>query len=151
MELRKQVKTTLKPSRTVIHLDKSNHISTRHASTCRVDSKIEEHTGKESFAFAPMAYIERGVVKSKKSFWRLRTIADFFLAVVNFISIFFVTLFSMDKAETYRKGSGSGKKWDDGGAPGGPGGGPRRPPSGMSNVRGIDHSAPSACGSCCGG
>lgn len=50
----------------------------------------------------------------------------------------------MEKTDSYRKGSGSSKKWD-GGGPGGPGsgpygGGPRGPPRGMDNVRGIDHS-----------
>lgn len=49
----------------------------------------------------------------------------------------------MEKSNAYRKGSGSGKKWD--GGPGGPGsgpygGGPRGPPRGLDNVRGIDHS-----------
>ncbi|KAI4337784.1 hypothetical protein L6164_016159 [Bauhinia variegata] len=107
-----------------------------------------------------MAYVERGVVKSKKSLWRLKTITDFFWAIVNFIAVFFATMFSMEKSDAYRKGSGSGKKWD-GGAPGGPGGGPygggpRGPPRrGLDNVRGLDsvrqdHNAPPACGSCCG-
>ncbi|KAB1669822.1 hypothetical protein ES319_1Z008000v1 [Gossypium barbadense] len=65
-------------------------------------------------------------------------------------------MFSMEKSDAYRKGFGSSKKWD--GGPGGPGsgpygggGGPRRPPRGMDNVRGIDHSSLPACGSCCGG
>lgn len=43
----------------------------------------------------------------------------------------------MEKSETYRKGSGASKKWDGGGPYGG---GPRGPPRGMDNVRGIDHS-----------
>ena len=55
----------------------------------------------------------------------------------------------MEKSEAYRKGSGSGKKWD-GGGPGGPGSGPyggrpRGPPRGLDNVRGIDHSRFNAC------
>lgn len=53
----------------------------------------------------------------------------------------------MEKSDAYRKGSGSAKKWDGGGG-GGPGGsgrgpyggGPPRPPRGLDNVRGIDHS-----------
>ncbi|KAJ6930580.1 hypothetical protein NC652_014190 [Populus alba x Populus x berolinensis] len=90
-----------------------------------------------------MAYVERGVVKSQRSIWRLRTITDFFWAIVNFIGVFFSTMFSMEKTDAYRKGSGSSKKWD--GGPGGPGsgpygGGPRGPPRGLDNVRGIDHS-----------
>ncbi|KAL0351456.1 UNVERIFIED_CONTAM: hypothetical protein Scaly_1534300 [Sesamum calycinum] len=98
---------------------------------------------------------ERGVVKSKRSIWRLRTITDFFWAIINFIAAFFATMFSMEKTDAYRKGSGASKKWD-GGGPGGPGsgpygGGPRGPPRGMDNVRGIDHSSLPACGSCCGG
>lgn len=49
-------------------------------------------------------------------------------------------MFQMEKSDTYRKGSGSSKKWD--GGPGGPGSGPygRGGPRGMDNVRGIDHS-----------
>ncbi|KAJ0086071.1 selenoprotein K-like [Pistacia vera] len=108
-----------------------------------------------------MAYIERGEVKSKRSIWRLRTITDFFWGIVNFICVFFATMFSMEKSDAYRKGSGASKKWD-GGGPGGPGsgpygGGPRGPPRGLDNVRGLndvrgnDHSSLPACGSCCGG
>lgn len=95
-----------------------------------------------------------GVVKSKRSIWRLKTITDFFWAIVNLIGVFFATMFSMEKSDAYRKGLASGKKWD-GGGPGGPGGGPyggrpRGPPRGLDNVRGIDHSSLPACGSCCG-
>ncbi|KAF5955031.1 hypothetical protein HYC85_007887 [Camellia sinensis] len=90
-----------------------------------------------------MPYVERGVVKSKRSIWRLRTIADFFWAIVNIIGVYFATMFSEEKSDTYRKGKASGKKWD-GGGPGGPGsgpsgGGPRGPARGLDNVRGIDH------------
>ena len=49
----------------------------------------------------------------------------------------------MEKSDGYKKLSGSSKKWDGGGGPygGGPyGGGPGRPPRGLDNVRGIDHS-----------
>ncbi|KAK4747332.1 hypothetical protein SAY87_026369 [Trapa incisa] len=92
-----------------------------------------------------MAYVERGVVKSQRSIWRLRTVTDFFWAIVNFICVFFTTMFSMEKSDAYRKGSSSSKKWDGGGPGGGPGrgpygGGPRGPPRGLDNVRGIDHS-----------
>ncbi|XP_057795802.1 uncharacterized protein LOC131011919 isoform X1 [Salvia miltiorrhiza] len=91
-----------------------------------------------------MAYVERGVIKDKRSIWRLKTITDFFWAIINLIRAFFATMFSMEKSEAYRKGSGASKKWD-GGGPGGPGsgpygGGPRGPPRGLDNVRGIDHS-----------
>ncbi|CAL5387080.1 unnamed protein product [Camellia sinensis] len=101
-----------------------------------------------------MPYVERGVVKSKRSIWRLRTLADFFWAIVNIIGVYFATMFSEEKSDTYRKGKASGKKWD-GGGPGGPGsgpsgGGPRGPARGLDNVRGIDHSSVPACGSCCG-
>uniref|UniRef100_A0A7N0VHV6 Glycine-rich protein n=1 Tax=Kalanchoe fedtschenkoi TaxID=63787 RepID=A0A7N0VHV6_KALFE len=99
-----------------------------------------------------MAYVERGVVKSKRSFWRLSTITHFFWSIIDFIGVFFMTMFSMEKSDAFRKGSGGGKKWD-GDGPGGRGpygGGPRRPPRGLDNVRGIDHSALPACGSCCG-
>ncbi|CAL5385013.1 unnamed protein product [Camellia sinensis] len=90
-----------------------------------------------------MPYVERGVVKSKRSIWRLRTLADFFWAIVNIIGVYFATMFSEEKSDTYRKGKASGKKWD-GGGPGGPGsgpsgGGPRGPARGLDNVRGIDH------------
>nr|GMD76054.1 selenoprotein K-like [Ipomoea batatas]GMD77904.1 selenoprotein K-like [Ipomoea batatas] len=97
----------------------------------------------------------------------MKTITDFFWAIINFIGVFFATMFSMEKSDAYRKGTGSSKKWD-GGGPGGPGsgpygGGPGGRPRGLDNVRGIDHiclnsnfygnnagSLP-ACGSCCGG
>lgn len=49
----------------------------------------------------------------------------------------------MEKSDAYRKGVGSSKKWDGGGPGGGRGpygGGPRGPPRGLDNVRGIDHS-----------
>ncbi|KAF1868962.1 hypothetical protein Lal_00048242 [Lupinus albus] len=86
-----------------------------------------------------MAYVEGGVVKSKRSIWRLKTITDSFWLVVNFIT--------MEKSDAYRKGAASSKKFD-GGAPGGGsggggggpyGGGPRGPPrGGLDNVRGLD-------------
>ncbi|KAJ4700634.1 selenoprotein K [Melia azedarach] len=108
-----------------------------------------------------MAYVERGVVKSKRSLWRLKTITDFFWAIINFIGVFFTTMFSMEKSDAYRKGSGSSKKWDGGpggggSGPYGGGGGPRGPPRGLDNVRGLNdvggnnHSSLPACGSCCG-
>lgn len=116
---------------------------------------IEENSRRRDLGINPhpMAYVERGVLKSKRSIWRLRTITDFFWAIVNLIGVFFSTMFSMEKTDAYRKGSGSSKKWD--GGPGGPGsgpygGGPRGPPRGLDNVRGIDHSSLPACGSCCG-
>ncbi|KAM0047888.1 putative selenoprotein SelK/SelG [Helianthus debilis subsp. tardiflorus] len=100
-----------------------------------------------------MAYVEKGVVKSNRSIWRLRTIIDFFWAIINFISVFFATMFSMEKSDGYKKSSGSSKKWGGGGGPGGGpyGSGPRGPPRGLDNVRGIDHNSLPACGSCCGG
>ncbi|KAL6525137.1 hypothetical protein OROMI_030730 [Orobanche minor] len=86
-----------------------------------------------------MAYVERGVVKSKRSIWRLRTMIDFFWGIVNLIRVFVLTMFSMEGSEAYRKSSGASKKWD-GGGPGGPGGGPSgRGPRGMDSVRGTDH------------
>nr|XP_009631845.1 selenoprotein K-like [Nicotiana tomentosiformis] len=101
-----------------------------------------------------MAYVERGLVKSKRSIWRLKTITDFFWSIINFISVFFATMFSMEKTDVYRKGSRSSKKWDgrDLGGPGsGPySGGPRGPPHGLDNIRGIDHISLPVCGSCCG-
>ena len=36
-----------------------------------------------------------GVVKSKRSLWRLKTITDFFWAIVNIIGVFFATMFSV--------------------------------------------------------
>ncbi|XP_019430692.1 PREDICTED: selenoprotein K-like [Lupinus angustifolius] len=107
-----------------------------------------------------MAYVEGGVVRSKRSIWRLKTITDSFWVVVNFITVFFATMFSMEKSDAYRKGAASSKKFDGGapgGGPGGGGGGPRGPPrGGLDNVRGLDsirgrdHSSLPACGSCCG-
>ncbi|CAH2070361.1 unnamed protein product [Thlaspi arvense] len=107
-----------------------------------------------------MAYVEGGVVKAKRSIWRLRTIKDFFWSIINLIQVFFITMFSMDKSDAYRKGSGA-KQWD-GGRPGGGGGGgggggrPGPPRGGLDNVRGLndirgaDHNSLPACGSCCG-
>ncbi|GAB4844872.1 hypothetical protein Ancab_038263 [Ancistrocladus abbreviatus] len=106
-----------------------------------------------------MAYIERGVVKSKRSIWRLKTITDFFWGIINMIVVFFTTMFSMEKSDAYKKGSGSSKKWGGGGPGGGNGpsdGGPRGPPRGLDNVRGlnsirgVNHNSLPACGSCCG-
>ncbi|XP_010926406.1 uncharacterized protein [Elaeis guineensis] len=104
-----------------------------------------------------MAYVENGVVKQKRTVWRLSIISDFFWAIVNFISVFFMTMFSMEKSNEYKKGSGSSKKWDGGpgGGPGrgpygGGGGGPRGPRT-LADLRGNDHSSLPACGSCCGG
>ncbi|KAJ0764705.1 putative selenoprotein SelK/SelG [Helianthus annuus] len=37
-----------------------------------------------------------GVVKPKRSIWRLKTITDFFRAIINFINVFFMTMFSME-------------------------------------------------------
>ncbi|XP_011629307.1 selenoprotein K isoform X2 [Amborella trichopoda] len=103
-----------------------------------------------------MAYVEKGVVKDKRSIWRLGIISELFWAIISFFGAFFTTLFSMEKSDAYRKLSGSRSSWD-GGPGGGPGrgpyggGGPRGAPHGMGNVRGIDHSPLPACGSCCGG
>ncbi|XP_024991307.1 selenoprotein K [Cynara cardunculus var. scolymus] len=100
-----------------------------------------------------MAYVERGVVKSKRSIWRLKTVTDFFLAIINYFQVFFMTLFSMEKSDDYKKSSSSSKKWGGGGGSGGGGGGGpyRGGLRGLDHVRGIDHNAPPACGSCCGG
>ncbi|KAK7385224.1 hypothetical protein VNO78_30938 [Psophocarpus tetragonolobus] len=117
-----------------------------------------------SFFLCPMAYVERGQLKAKRSIWRIKTITDFFWAIVNFVGVFFATMFSMEKSDAYRKGT-VGKKWDGGAPGGGPGGGgggpygggPRGPPrGGLDNVRGLDsirgrdHNSLPACGSCCG-
>ncbi|GAB2271534.1 hypothetical protein Dimus_006367 [Dionaea muscipula] len=109
-----------------------------------------------------MAYVEGGVVRSKRSLWRLKTFADFFRSIVNFFAVFFTTMLSMEKSDAYKKGSSTSKKWDGGGpgggnGPSGGGGGPRGPPRGLDNVRGMDsvrgvnHNSLPACGSCCGG
>ncbi|XP_010455244.1 PREDICTED: glycine-rich selenoprotein isoform X2 [Camelina sativa] len=105
-----------------------------------------------------MAYVEGGVVKAKRPIWRLRTIKDFFLSIINLIQVFFMTMFSMEKSDAYRKGSKANKKWDGGGGGGGgSGGGPPRPPRGgldnvrgLNDIRGADHNSLPACGSCCG-
>ncbi|EEE58745.1 hypothetical protein OsJ_10234 [Oryza sativa Japonica Group] len=92
-----------------------------------------------------MAYVERGVVKDKRTIWRLSIISDFFRAIVNFIRMFFLTMFS---------------KWDGGPGGGGPGGGPYgggrggggglRGPRTLSDIRSNDQNSLPACGSCCG-
>ncbi|KAG0480319.1 hypothetical protein HPP92_011177 [Vanilla planifolia] len=102
-----------------------------------------------------MAYVENGVVKSKRTPWRLSIISDFFRAILNFIQVFFATMFSMSKTDEYKKSSGAGKKWDGGSGGGGPGGGPGggrpRGPRTLADLRANDHSSLPACGSCCGG
>ncbi|KAL9269802.1 Selenoprotein K-like protein [Drosera capensis] len=90
-----------------------------------------------------MAYVEGGVVKSRRSLWRLKTYIDFFWSIVNFFSVFFATMLSMEKSDAYRKGSGASKKWDGGGpgggnGPSGGGGGGPRGPRGLDNVRGLN-------------
>ncbi|RRT46194.1 hypothetical protein BHE74_00000462, partial [Ensete ventricosum] len=106
------------------------------------------------------SFLVRSVVKSKRTIWRLSIISDFFWAIVNCIGLFFITMFSMEKSDQYKKGSGSSKKWDGGpGGGGGPGGsgpygggpGGRRGPRTLSDLRSNDHSSLPACGSCCGG
>ncbi|KAL9229121.1 hypothetical protein vseg_004624 [Gypsophila vaccaria] len=107
-----------------------------------------------------MAYVDRGVVKSKRSLWRVKTYTDFFWSIINLIVVFFTTVFSMEKSDAYRKSSGASKKWDGGGPGGGRGpygGGPPGPPRGgldnvrgLRDVRGADHNSLPACGSCCG-
>ncbi|KAK8951383.1 hypothetical protein KSP39_PZI003428 [Platanthera zijinensis] len=105
-----------------------------------------------------MAYVDKGVVKPKRTIWRLSIISDFFWAIVNFIGVFFTTMFSMEKTNEYKKGSWSGKKWGGGPGGGGPGGGgPGRGgpyggrPRTIADLRANDHSSLPACGSCCGG
>ncbi|KAL3700530.1 hypothetical protein R1sor_018552 [Riccia sorocarpa] len=115
-----------------------------------------------------MAYISRGEVTSKRSPWRLSIISETFWAIVNLVIGFVMTMFSMDAASSYGKKkptkrvgglSGGGPPGFGGGGPGGPGGrpggggsGPRGGFGGLSNVRGVDHTAPApSCGSCCGG
>lgn len=101
-----------------------------------------------------------GVVKGKRTIWRLSIIPDFFKAVLNFIRMFFLTMFSIEKTDSYKKGYGGGKKWDGGPGGGGPGGGPYgggggggggpRGPRTLSDLRSNDQSSLPACGSCCG-
>ncbi|THG16090.1 hypothetical protein TEA_014812 [Camellia sinensis var. sinensis] len=100
----------------------------------RYGARVHEFPNWKQSTFKPIT----GVVKSKRSIWRLRTLADFFWAIVNIIGVYFATMFSEEKSDTYRKGKASGKKWD-GGGPGGPGsgpsgGGPRGPARGLDNV-----------------
>ncbi|KQK22448.1 hypothetical protein BRADI_1g67290v3 [Brachypodium distachyon] len=100
------------------------------------------------------------VVKGKRTIWRLSIIPDFFKAVLNFIRMFFLTMFSIEKTDSYKKGYGGGKKWDGGPGGGGPGGGPYgggggggggpRGPRTLSDLRSNDQSSLPACGSCCG-
>ncbi|CAM0872399.1 unnamed protein product [Alopecurus aequalis] len=79
-----------------------------------------------------MAYVERGVVKGKRTIWRLSIIPDFFKAIINFIKMFFLTMFSAEKTDSYKRY----------------GGGPRGPRT-LSDLPGSQSSLP-ACGSCCG-
>ncbi|KMZ57772.1 hypothetical protein ZOSMA_82G00880 [Zostera marina] len=101
-----------------------------------------------------MPVIEGGVLKSRRSLWKLSTFSHYFWVVAYLIRAFFLTLFSMESSDAY-KANGGYKKWDGGPGGGGHGrgpygGGPRpRRPRGMSDLQ-SDHSAPPACGSCCG-
>ncbi|KAJ7530189.1 hypothetical protein O6H91_15G084000 [Diphasiastrum complanatum] len=107
-----------------------------------------------------MAYVSAGTVKGKRP-WSLSMVIEIFWAVLFIIRDYFVTMFSIEATEAYRKrASASGGRGGGGGGPGGGGpyGGGRGPSSGsgggfrgMDNVRGIDHDAPAPCGSCCGG
>ncbi|EXB44346.1 Flavonol synthase/flavanone 3-hydroxylase [Morus notabilis] len=104
---------------------------------------------------AEESHVSAGVMKSKRSIWRLSTITDFFWSIINFIGVFFATMFSMEKSDAYRKGSGSGKKWDGGGPGGGPygggPGGPRGPRGGLDNVLYLPVvPAAAECGHCAG-
>uniref|UniRef100_A0A0V0H4S8 Putative ovule protein n=1 Tax=Solanum chacoense TaxID=4108 RepID=A0A0V0H4S8_SOLCH len=50
-----------------------------------------------------MAYVERGVVKSKRSIWRLKTMTDFFWSIINFISVFLLLCFRWKKQTPTKK------------------------------------------------
>ncbi|BFI23886.1 hypothetical protein AXG93_1130s1210 [Marchantia polymorpha subsp. ruderalis] len=114
-----------------------------------------------------MEYISAGEVTGKRSPWRLSFISETFWAIINLVMGFIMTMFSMEAASSYGKkqptkrspsgfGNGGGPPGFGGGGPGGPGGRPGgggsgpRGLSGLSNVRGIDHTTPLPCGSCCG-
>ncbi|KAK3002539.1 hypothetical protein RJ639_022381, partial [Escallonia herrerae] len=90
-------------------------------------------------------YLPAGVVKSKRSVWRLSIITDFLWAIVNLIGVFFATMFSVDHGKIrYLQERLKVRQEMGWGGPGGPGngpygGGPRGPPRGLNNVRGIDH------------
>ncbi|KAK3025413.1 hypothetical protein RJ639_040839 [Escallonia herrerae] len=82
---------------------------------------------------------EKGVVKSKRSVWRLSIITDFLWAIVNLIGVF------LQQCSRYLQERLKVRQEMGWGGPGGPGngpygGGPRGPPRGLNNVRGIDHS-----------
>uniref|UniRef100_K4AJR5 Uncharacterized protein n=1 Tax=Setaria italica TaxID=4555 RepID=K4AJR5_SETIT len=51
-------------------------------------------TSKHLCPLAVSTHNEEGVVKDKRTIWRLSIISDFFRAVVNFIRVFFLTMFS---------------------------------------------------------
>jgi hypothetical protein len=62
--------------------------------TCILPIKIEFcFEGKTEFNLI-ITYLV-GVVKDKRTIWRLSIISDFFQAVVNFIRMFFLTMFSV--------------------------------------------------------
>nr|PNR42431.1 hypothetical protein PHYPA_017260 [Physcomitrium patens] len=103
-------------------------------------------------------YVQSGEVRARRSPWRLSIIPEMFSALIALIISFFSTMFSLDAHRSYGKRPASGgNSFGGGSGPGGPGGsgggggyGPRRP-RGLDSVRGVDHSAPSPCGSCCAG
>ncbi|MQM12144.1 hypothetical protein Taro_045058 [Colocasia esculenta] len=70
------------------------------ASGGRKAGKGRDGKDPEKVCGVSMAYVERGVVKPKRSLWRLSTITHFFWAIVNFIGVFFITMFSKNQMNT---------------------------------------------------
>uniref|UniRef100_A0A7R9TK53 Selenoprotein K n=1 Tax=Micromonas pusilla TaxID=38833 RepID=A0A7R9TK53_MICPS len=105
-----------------------------------------------------MPYVSDGSVVERRSAFRLSLITDVFWRLVNVVYAFFQTMISAEYSETYAgKKRGGGKRvgglgFGGGGGGMGGGGGGGRPGGGgggrggMSNVRGIDHSAASSAG-----
>ncbi|KAH7302048.1 hypothetical protein KP509_23G054000 [Ceratopteris richardii] len=92
-----------------------------------------------------------GNVISKRSLMRLSIFSDLFWGIINFISVFFATMFSLDASNGYGKKRSDDRASRFGGWGGGPGGGgpyggpgrgpgPNRGPKGLSDIRGVDHS-----------
>ncbi|KAJ0396620.1 hypothetical protein ATCC90586_008718 [Pythium insidiosum] len=97
-----------------------------------------------------MTYITGGDVVAKRSVWRVSIVSDFFWGVVNFVGVFFSSIFSDPATLSSNHGSG-GRGGSNGGGfggrgSGGNGGGPRRPIGRVRTQETIQQ--PMGCSSC---
>ncbi|GLE06093.1 hypothetical protein PINS_up015304 [Pythium insidiosum] len=94
-----------------------------------------------------MTYITGGDVVAKRSVWRVSIVSDFFWGVVNFVGVFFSSIFA-DPATLRSNGASAGNSGGGygGRGNGGNGGGPRRPIGRVRTQETIQQ--PMGCSSC---